>query len=247
MAIDKLGQNAIADGSVDTAQLADDSVNSAKIGVDVIAAEDLAANSVTVSEISNGAVTLDKLSATGTKDGTTFLRGDNTFATPPTPTLSSLSIDNHDQITVNADGVMSVSATPAFYVVNTNTNFSSTTAAKWGANLAVTNNGSHFDLTNDRFVAPVAGIYSFHWHSLVRNASSGVRIAWYKNGTKVTDSSNANYSDIYAQDSGEMNVAMNGIFSLNANDYIEVYYWLPTGDLYGSSNGHNGWTGFKLA
>lgn len=33
----------------------------------------------------DGTVSLDKLSATGTKDSTTFLRGDNTFAVPAAP------------------------------------------------------------------------------------------------------------------------------------------------------------------
>lgn len=49
MAIDKINATALLDGGVSTADIADD------------------------------AVTLDKLSATGTKDATTFLRGDNSF------------------------------------------------------------------------------------------------------------------------------------------------------------------------
>src|SRR5210317_2410212 len=36
--------------------------------------------SVGASQISDGSIALGKLSATGTKDSTTFLRGDNTFA-----------------------------------------------------------------------------------------------------------------------------------------------------------------------
>jgi hypothetical protein len=38
-------------------------------------------NTVTAAKIVNGTIGLSKLSATGTKDSTTFLRGDNTFAT----------------------------------------------------------------------------------------------------------------------------------------------------------------------
>lgn len=38
------------------------------------------AGSVNTEQLANGAVSLAKLSATGTKDSTTFLRGDNTFA-----------------------------------------------------------------------------------------------------------------------------------------------------------------------
>jgi hypothetical protein len=39
----------------------------------------------------DGSVSLAKLSATGTKDSTTFLRGDNTFATPSVASLSTAS------------------------------------------------------------------------------------------------------------------------------------------------------------
>ena len=81
MAIDKINATALLDGGVDTADLAD------------------------------GSVTLDKLSATGTKDATTFLRGDNSFQVVTTPTLSSLGIDNHDDITVDANGNIGVNNT----------------------------------------------------------------------------------------------------------------------------------------
>jgi hypothetical protein len=40
------------------------------------------AGSVGASQIADSSIALGKLSATGTKDSTTFLRGDNTFATP---------------------------------------------------------------------------------------------------------------------------------------------------------------------
>jgi len=84
---------------------------SRSIGVDVIAAEDLANNSVTAAEIQDGVIGLDKLSATGTKDATTFLRGDNSFQVVTTPTLSSLGIDNHDDINVDASGHAAIGTT----------------------------------------------------------------------------------------------------------------------------------------
>lgn len=42
-------------------------------------------NSVTAAKVVDGTLGLGELSASGTKDATTFLRGDNTFAVPPTP------------------------------------------------------------------------------------------------------------------------------------------------------------------
>jgi len=56
-----------------TGDIADDAITAAKI----------AAGAVGASEIADGSVGLNELSATGTKDATTFLRGDNTFAVPP--------------------------------------------------------------------------------------------------------------------------------------------------------------------
>jgi hypothetical protein len=43
--------------------------------------------SVDTAQLVDGSVTLDKLSATGTKSSSTFLRGDNTFAVPPSITV----------------------------------------------------------------------------------------------------------------------------------------------------------------
>lgn len=46
---------------------------------------------VTTSNIADNSVSLAKLTATGTKDSTTFLRGDNTFATPTSGGMTLLS------------------------------------------------------------------------------------------------------------------------------------------------------------
>jgi len=46
---------------------------------------------VTTAKLADSAVTLAKLTATGTKDATTFLRGDNTFNTPSVASLSTAS------------------------------------------------------------------------------------------------------------------------------------------------------------
>jgi hypothetical protein len=62
-----------SDNTVTTAKLADSSVTTAK----------LPDSSVTTAKLNDASVSLAKLTATGTKDATTFLRGDNTFNAPP--------------------------------------------------------------------------------------------------------------------------------------------------------------------
>ena len=154
--------------------------------------------------------------------------------------------NSNTAISVDSTGRVTVPNVPCFYVYNNDTNFSGASWQKWGANVAVTNNGSHFDLSNDRFTAPVAGNYFMSWHSLARNTGSGMRVAWYKNGAKLNNPSNANASDIYNAQANEISVAMTGLFSLNATDYIEVYYNAASGDLYGNANHHNAWTGYLI-
>ena len=48
-------------------------------------------NTVTTAKLADSSVSLAKLTATGTKDSTTFLRGDNTFATPTSGGMTLLS------------------------------------------------------------------------------------------------------------------------------------------------------------
>ena len=55
--------------------------------------------SVGASQIADGSIALGKLSATGTKDATTFLRGDNTFASAGSPSI----VDNGDATAITID------------------------------------------------------------------------------------------------------------------------------------------------
>jgi hypothetical protein len=81
---------------IKTDGIQDDAITSAKIGDTNIGTADIADSSVTTAKIADANVTLAKLSATGTKDATTYLRGDNTFSALST-TLAGL-----DDATVNA-------------------------------------------------------------------------------------------------------------------------------------------------
>jgi hypothetical protein len=77
-------------GTVDTTQLADGAVTAAKIADGTVVAAELASNSVTNVKMADDAVGVAELSATGTASGTTFLRGDNTWATAGSTSASDL-------------------------------------------------------------------------------------------------------------------------------------------------------------
>lgn len=84
----KLAANAvttakITDANVTTAKIADDAVTAAKIPDDTIDSEHYAAASIDNEHLADDAVGVAELSATGTASSSTYLRGDNTWSTPP--------------------------------------------------------------------------------------------------------------------------------------------------------------------
>ena len=133
----------------------------------------------------------------------------------------------------------------SFYVINTN--ITQTVDGYWGANIAVTNNGNCYDLSTDKFKAPMNGPYAFNFHTLYRGSgSSSVRIWWTINGNKYAEASNASYSSAYTATSGEYMIAIAGVLNLNATNEVQIYIDLAGGDIYGSANGHNGFSGHQV-
>ena len=82
MGANSVDSSELVDGSVDASHLAADSVTAAKIGDNVINSEHYAAASIDNEHLADDAVGVDELSATGTASSSTFLRGDNAWATP---------------------------------------------------------------------------------------------------------------------------------------------------------------------
>jgi hypothetical protein len=70
-----------SDDTVSTAKIQDDAVTTAKINDDAVTAAKIDANAVGNSAMADDAVGIAELSATGTASATTFLRGDNSWAT----------------------------------------------------------------------------------------------------------------------------------------------------------------------
>lgn len=98
--------------------------------------------------------------------------------------------------------------------------------------------GGDFDLANNRFVAPVDGIYLFWFQGLAGNNGANIDndLAFYINGTVQTgcrvreDGPNANWNSIRTQAN----------FELSANDQVDVR--VTAGAVY---NNHNIWTSFQ--
>ena len=157
----------------------------------------------------NASVGLSQLSATGTKNSTTFLRGDNTFA--------------------SAGGDM----TPAFeaYVGSIQTGLSSGTWTKIAANTEVYDTDSNYDTSNYRFTPTTAGKYLVYVNVSEGSASDyqmwGAHMAIYKNGSAVKMHSN-NFNPSY--DHNEASLFLSSVIDMNgSSDYVEPYARVYTG------------------
>jgi hypothetical protein len=185
--------------------------------------------SVGASQISDGSIALGKLSATGTKDATTFLRGDNSFAVP-------------------AGGTN----TPAFKVRNgSDISLSNATATK------VTLDTESFDTDNafasDKFTVPSgkAGKYflSFQLSLEGQNDVRQMKGMIYKNGSAINDANfklgmNSNLIDAGT----EMFFNTNGILDLAVGDYVEAYVYIynTAGGVYVAKGNKNFFQGYRI-
>jgi len=159
----------------------------------------------------SGSVGLSQLSATGTKDATTFLRGDNTFA--------------------SAGGTN----TPAFLAYNSSGDtISNSSYTKIEFDTEVYDTASAFDTTNDRFVVPSGqgGYYTLYGVVNGRNTSNEIRtiqILFYKNGSRISskyDFASVNNSSTAAGIFRGFSLSHTITVNLSASDYIEVYTYM---------------------
>jgi len=153
---------------------------------------------LTSSDITDGIIQLADLSATGTKDATTFLRGDNTFA------------------------VAGGNNTPAFRVYRSSNQTMGNGYQKIQHNAEDYDTDNAFDsTTNYRFTVPSgeAGKYFFNAQHKLNSMPNGVRIgaAIYVNGSIVAH----NVIAVGITEDNSSNVS--ALLNLSVGDYVEMY------------------------
>ena len=148
--------------------------------------------------------------------------------------------------------------TPAFFInkaSSSNQDISTDTATKITFDSEVWDEGSGFDLANDKFVVPAGEDGKYHINFTCRTYDAGgelysVRQQIYKNGSRVSN------NEFYGGADGEFEMegtTFTHIVELNlsASDYLECYMTCKTHDssditILGDSNFKTYFTGFKL-
>lgn len=95
-------------------------------------------------------------------------------------------------------------------------------ATDWVFPSTYVNNGNHYNTSNGRFTAPVAGSYMFMWSNIGNTQNTVYRYSLKKNGVQV--------DDVHLRlDTGNTAYKPNGdrnyILNLAAGDYVNIYYY----------------------
>ena len=116
-------------------------------------------------------------------------------------------------LTIDSSGRVLKSTIPSFHAVRT----SNQTSAGVGAfDTATLNEGSHYNTSNYRFTAPVAGLYYFTCSWVPYTTSNGEGNYFRKNGSQVGQKTYVINSD--------QQITNSHIFQLSASDYVDVYF-----------------------
>ena len=138
--------------------------------------------------------------------------------------------NSRDVFNVHASGSVTKPANPAFCVRHTNSSnaFFANSKATWTN--ADVNIGSFFDMTNNRFVCPVDGIYYFSCQMLSMN---GARLFTHLRRNEVAQSVPGSYTESYDPSTNTYQTnTISIILSCSATETISV--WLGTNNGYGS-------------
>jgi hypothetical protein len=168
---------------------------------------------------SDNTVSLAKLTATGTKDATTFLRGDNTFA--------------------SAGGAN----TPAFKaLMNANQSASDNTFTKINFDTESYDTDSCYDsTTNYRFTPTTSGKYFITSSlSLTSNQTGSIIPAIYFNGSEVARGNS------YLGNSTARGIVATTLTFNGSSDYVEIYVYQSTGGTRDINKDYATFEAFKL-
>ena len=130
----------------------------------------------------------------------------------------TLGTSNTVRLTVDPSGRVTMPYQPAFHVYHTLTVPSNTYIAH---NAAIVNNGGHYNSTNGKFTAPVAGNYIFYATGLTQPTGGTSRMRIVKNGSTYVSGESRHQGGTAG---AYLHATIQAVVYLAASDWVQQYY-----------------------
>lgn len=163
--------------------------------------------------------------------------------------------NSNTAMTIDSSGRVTQSQLPFFHVEAFTTSGTTSQTGVLDFNSVVTNQGSYWNSTNDRFEVPVNGIYQFNFNGFgsrveaggVMNNTTDNQVILQKStdsGSSYTTASAGGYG-FFNSGNGYINLSFSISLSLNSGDYIrfnaiKAYVFISTkaNNYFASASGH---------
>ena len=148
---------------------------------------------------------------------------------------------NLTRLNIDASGRVTMPYQPSFFAQwNAGGDASLSANTKVPAATMLHNVGNHYNTSQYRFTAPVAGIYLFSGQMWSKTNNNNARFSFRKNGsTRLAQHGGAGVPT----DTGQQGIV---IVSLNANDYVEMFGDDFSHNVHAGGTPHTYWTGHLL-
>ena len=170
-------------------------------------------------------------------DGSGFGRGDMVFCNDGAANADNVEIGD-EKMRIHKEGYVTKPNQPAFRAHDSN-------HAQTGFltfDQIATNVGSHYNGSNGRFTAPVAGTYFFSFYGMLASSNGNARVEYYINGS--VHSSGEHYGGVaYTNNQTYNMITCNTVLTLSANDYVNLNW---NGSYNSMHSYHNGFMGFLI-